>query len=481
MRADLGGISGSVRRRQSHSDTTASSSTNMLNTFLTLFLFLGGTVGLKTVKKDVVIIGAGSSGVYTGIRLIDEGKDVAIIESSNFIGSHANTYYDPVTGNPINVGVQSFHNTTVVRDYFARLNVTATSYTYPQWPTVNVDFSTGKPATNYTSPSFPDIVAGFQAFRDVVAANYAYLDDGFHLPDPIPEELFLPFSEFAKKHGFEVILPSIAVFIQPVELWNEPTLYVIKNYGLQSIETYLGSLAGAGVFKPDDVNEIYTSAAEILGSRVILNSSVQKLKRSSTGVTLQVKTPQGVICIEASKVVMAAPPFLRNFAGWDLSSHDRNLFSKFIAKNSHIAITHNPTWNNTSYNGVGPQSTFGTPRLPGTVSMIPTGFTDSSYYSYVVFLENTPVETAQALFKKQVKTLIANGVAPASDNTIVEWFNHNYYMNHVPTADIRAGFYTKLNNLQGKSNTFYVGAAWAGQDSSMIWGVVDELLPKLLE
>lgn len=456
------------------------SSNTKMNTLFTSFLLLGGAVdAIKTIQKDVVIIGAGASGVYTGIRLMDEGRDVVLIERSDDIGSHANTYYDPATGTPINIGVQGFHNTTVVRNYFARLNVTTPPATSPTWDTVNVDFSTGEEVTNYTSPSFADVLAGFQTFRDV-AEKYAYLDDGFNLPDPIPEELFLPFSTFAQNYGFEAILPMIAVFIEPVELWNEPTLYVLKNFGLESAEGFL-NLLNAGSFRPADVNEIYVSAAEILGSRVLLNSTATSVNRSSTGVSVDVNTPDGLVRIEASKIVMAAPPFLSNLVGWDLSPEDSDLFSKFKGRNNHIGVTRNPEWNNVSYNGVGPEYTFGTPRLPGLVSMMPTGFTDSSYYHYVVFQENVAVEDAQALFKEQVATLVANGVVPESNNEIVAWFNHNNYMNRVPEADIRAGFYNKLNGLQGQSNTFYVGAVWAGQDSSMIWRVVDALIPKLLE
>lgn len=451
-----------------------------MNTLLTSFLFLGGVVGLEVIKKDIVIIGGGSSGIYTGIRLMDEGKDIAIIEKSSKIGSHANTYYDPTTGTPQNVGVQAFHNTTIVRDYFARLNVTASGSSFAQWPTVNVDFITGEAVTNYTSANQSAILEGFQTYREILAEKYAYLDDGFFLPDPIPEELFLPFSEFATTYGFEAILPSLVTFIEPVEIWKEPTLYVIKNFGLESTEAYLQILL-AGTYRPKDVNEIYIKAADILGSRVMLNSTAQFVKRSSAGVTVVVNTPNGTICIEAGKIVMAVPPFLQNFQGWDLSSHESDLFSKFLGKDIHIAITRNPTWNNVSYNGVGPASTLGNPRLPGVISVVPNGFTDSSYYSYIGSPYRVSVEDAQALFKEQVNALIANGVMPESENEIVEWFNHDYYMNYVPEEDIRAGFYTELNNLQGNSSTFYVGAVWAGQDSSYIWRAINVLLPRLLE
>ncbi|KAH7388936.1 hypothetical protein BKA64DRAFT_125488 [Cadophora sp. MPI-SDFR-AT-0126] len=451
-----------------------------MKNLLSTFLFLGGAAGLQTIKKDVVIVGGGSSGIYTGISLMDKGKDVVIIEKSDIIGSHANTYYDPVSKTPRNVGVQSLHNVSVVRDYLTRLNVTAGPYiSYSAQTTLNVDYITGLEVKNYIAPNISAVVAGWEAFRSIIQEKYGYLDDGFFLPDPVPKELLMPFSEFSNKYGFDAILPSLATVIEPVEVWKESTLYVIKNFGIESIDAQL-AFATSGGFVPRDVNDIYFSAAKILGSRVLLNSTVQSVKRSNDGVTVVVKTPTGRICYEADKIIMAAPPLIRNFAGWDLSSNEAQLFGKFQSKNTHIGITRNPEWNNVNINGVGPSYASTTARLPGTVSTTPTGFSDSSYYSYICFIGEASVQHAQTLYQSEIKKLIANGVLPESKNEIVEWFNHNQYMNYVSNDDIKAGFYTKLNNLQGTSSTYYVGAAWAGQDSSYIWGACKRLLPKLL-
>jgi hypothetical protein len=44
---------------------------------------------------------------------------------------------------------------------------------------------------------------------------------------------------------------------------------------------------------------------------------------------------------------------------------------------------------------------------------------------------------------------------------------------------IEAGFYTKLYALQGQRSTFYTGAAWNAQDSSMLWVFTEALLPAI--
>lgn len=67
-----------------------------------------------------MVIGGGSTGVYTGIKLSDTGKSVIIVEPKATIGGHTETYTDPKSGTKINLGVQIFHNISVVTNWFSR-------------------------------------------------------------------------------------------------------------------------------------------------------------------------------------------------------------------------------------------------------------------------------------------------------------------------------------------------------------------------
>lgn len=75
------------------------------------------------LTKDIAIIGGGSGGTYSAIRLRDLGKSVVVIEGTDRLGGHTQTYIEPTTGAPIDYGVQVFHNFSEVTNYFNRLNV----------------------------------------------------------------------------------------------------------------------------------------------------------------------------------------------------------------------------------------------------------------------------------------------------------------------------------------------------------------------
>lgn len=78
----------------------------------------------QIITKNISIIGGGSSGTYSAIRLRDSGTSVVVVEATDRLGGHTQTYIDPVTGIPIDYGVEIFHPFDVVYNYFARLNVT---------------------------------------------------------------------------------------------------------------------------------------------------------------------------------------------------------------------------------------------------------------------------------------------------------------------------------------------------------------------
>jgi NADPH-dependent 2,4-dienoyl-CoA reductase/sulfur reductase-like enzyme len=63
-----------------------------------------------TIRRDVAIIGGGSSGTHAAISLKDKGYRSIVVEKNKRLGGHTETYVDPSSGTPIDYGVVIFHN-----------------------------------------------------------------------------------------------------------------------------------------------------------------------------------------------------------------------------------------------------------------------------------------------------------------------------------------------------------------------------------
>lgn len=154
---------------------------------------------LLTASSFVILqsLGGGAGGTYSAIRLSDLGKSVAVLEQKDVLGGHTSTYTDPVTGNTIDYGVIIWHNLTLVKDYFARLNVSLmTADLTTTGADEYVDFRTGEVASNYTTTFSINSLAIYQQ----ELPKYPYLELGYDLPYPVPSDLLLSFGDFIDKY-----------------------------------------------------------------------------------------------------------------------------------------------------------------------------------------------------------------------------------------------------------------------------------------
>ena len=279
------------------------------------------------ITRDVCIIGGGSTGTYSAIRLSDSGKSVVVVEAKNVLGGHTNTYTDPSSKETVDYGVQIFHNLDSVRKYFARFDIPLQTAVLgsPGTVTEYVDFRTGKVVPGFTAP---DPSAGFAAYGAQVA-KYPYLEAGFDLPDPVPADLLLPFGDFVKKYNLDALVPTLFDFVQGVgNILDRSTIYVFKYFGLTALQDLsIGFLTTVRL----DNSELYRKALAELGQNVLLNSHVIATDRSGPdGVKVVVQTPTGPKLILAKKLVITIPPKLDNLVGFDLSGNETTLFAQFL-------------------------------------------------------------------------------------------------------------------------------------------------------
>ena len=440
----------------------------------------------STITRDICIIGGGSIGTYSAIRLRDSGKSVVVIESNDRLGGHTNTYTDPSTNETVDYGVSVFHNLTIVKDYFARFDIplTMAPLSAPGEVTEYVDFATGGSLAGYAPPEPSAALAAYGAQLE----NYAYVEAGFDLPDPVPADLLLPFGDFVTKYNLEAIVDFLFGFAQGLgNLLEQLTLYVFKNFGLGILQDLQ---SGFLITAHQDNSEIYEKALAELGpDNVLLQSHlIATDRRDDDGVKILVQTPQGVKLILAQKLIITIPPKLNNLSGIDLSVNETSLFAQFLNSAYYTALIRSSTIPpNTRLTNMGPSNMhYNLPVLPALYGISPTR---------VPNLYDVKVASASFLPDSQVQNLIMDSVhrlttaatsngTTSNDTTTTPIFaayeSHTPFQLTVSKEAIQAGFYRELYALQGQLHTWYTGAAFHTHDSALLWQFTEGLIPDIL-
>ncbi|KAK7408946.1 hypothetical protein QQX98_008890 [Neonectria punicea] len=436
-----------------------------------------------SIDVDVAIIGGGSGGINAAIQLKDAGAKVVVIEKQSQIGGHAETYVNPETKIPANIGVVLFQGTDVVKKYFARLGVATVGTNPAATPqeSKSYDFSLGIPipAQNASAAAASQqiIAAAIQAYSQNVLSKYPWVDQGYFVPEPVPKELTLPFGQFAQQYNFSALLPVISQFNwYPGNISTIPALYGIKSLGPGLVSSIAGEfLASAS----GDTRSLYRAAATELGDSVLLDSSILHVQREqkkgyakTSGVTVVVKQPnQAPKTIRARKLLIAIPPTLENVGDFDLSDSERKLLSKFSALGYLAGVADIPGLD-VSLQNVGALTPFNTPVIPGSNGFYSSG--SPNQFLLGVAFDNTDytIADAEAIVRKELATLAAVGAVPADAAKTVTFpyiSNHAPYNVRVSAKEIAHGFYGKLLALEGSRNTYWTGAAFAGHNSGAIW------------
>ncbi|APA11478.1 hypothetical protein sscle_08g062480 [Sclerotinia sclerotiorum 1980 UF-70] len=429
---------------------------------------------VEHIDRDVVVIGGGSSGTYAAISLLDAGKTVAVIDNQDRMGGHTNTYTDPKTGLTGDYGVSVFHNIEIVKTYAARLNVTLKVSGTSTLSTVYADFRTGLENTTYSTASFTTGLALYMAQLQ----KYPYVETGFDLPNPVPEDLLLTFGDFAIKYNLgNDFLGFLFSFAEGLgDLLSKPTLYVFKNFGMGVIDCLTTGFLGT---VENDTSLIYEHAQVIIGDdSVFLSSTIVAVNRSGDCAQVLIKTPSGYKFINAKKLIFTIPPKIDNLSGWDLSTSERTLFSQFNNTGYYVGVFGNtglPT--GLSVVNVAENTTYGYPPLPAAYAINPTAIPGvfNLYYASAVSLTDKEVRAAMLT---EIKKLHVSGMTKSSPE-LLAYTRHTPFELWVPGEAIAAGFYSKLYALQGQRNTFYTGAAFHTHDSTMLWQFTQALIPKI--
>jgi hypothetical protein len=409
------------------------------------------------------------------------------VEKQMRLGGHTVPYTAPDTGLPFNMGVVVYHDSPIVRNYFGNLGVAVQKGGPGGGEQVFYDFSTGQSVPGYEPFSQEAVAAATEKFLGIVQEQFPYIGPGYDVPDPVPEELLTPYSEFIEANGLEAIV-GLANSLAGCNgnLLDRPTLYGLKAFSPQLVQAVASGFVNAA---SGDNNDLYKAATRRLESvqSVLLESRIKKVKRSDDGVEVRVKTPDGAILVKAKKLVLAIPPTLESLKsiGLDLTREEKKLLSKFDGfLYGSTVFTHAGIDPTKTYTNVGADTPLNLPKWPGTFNYVPLrsgNITTDKVSTYFCSLDpEWSDDEIKGLVEHELDTLASEGKIGEDDPDFVYLGNHSPFHLHVSAKDIGKGFYKKLYALEGQKSTFWTGAAFTDHDSAIIWTWTESYLLPLI-
>jgi hypothetical protein len=453
---------------------------------------------VKPLVYDVAIIGGGSAGTYTAIQLQKAGKNVAVIERQNSLGGHVDTFVDPVTNRTMDYGVISYVNITTAREYFAYLGVPTQPYTgfIENATSLWAEFASstairyGRSLESQNETAEVDEYAAFEMQPGYHAwtgsTGYTYL------PDPVPEELLIPFGQWLQTHDF----PAIAYqewYQGAGNVLNQMTLYMLKyiNQDYHNGRLIIGQHENQLLY-----NTAYARLQASGGtSKVFLNSEPTQVVRNATGVEITFKDPQSACnIIHARQLVLAIPPLYEDLKGFlDMHAGESSLFSRFVNITYWAALLQDTgIAARTGISNIDPKGQANIPGFPGdegitsgNLGITPSSIADRDLHAtwWVGQQRYTAEEVARLLLESSGNASAAFGFQPPEGKSmsVAALTSHTPYLMTVSEEDIRNGFYKNLTALQGQRNTWYTGSAWESESSSAIWNyTLHQVLPGVL-
>ncbi|KPI36560.1 Beta-cyclopiazonate dehydrogenase [Cyphellophora attinorum] len=421
---------------------------------------------------DVVVLGGGASGSYIATELYLQKYTVCIVEKRGVLGGTVNTYKVPETGKTVDFGVINWLALPEMVEYFEQLGVETIPTPYQIPPQVVVDFATGQ-QLNSTGMAWVEYWAG--VVQDL-GEKWAY-----SWPDSptLPKDLTLPAPDYMIKHN----ITDMAELIR-FDIPSKATADIPMAYQLKYFDWYDAFASNIPYVTTHDLNnqDVYNRVAKLVGAdNVFFNSEAVRIARSAvpgghpekskSPVQLEVKTSDKTTTINAKAMVLAYLPQPDGLSAFDFDPSERDIFSSFRVNIIYTGIV--------SQSGL-PQGSF----YSNTNAKDPLGNPPYPYFYVASGRILSDAEVHKTLFDGVATLKKSLGVTTNStQKPVIKALElHPQLEPHVSGEKIEAGFYKKLNGLQGAKSTWYVGNYIAGlRTAEVVKHAHDLVLPELLE
>jgi hypothetical protein len=342
--------------------------------------------------------------------------------------------------------------------------------------------STGE-HTDFQAPGSFAVLAALRKYTAIVETEYPYLEHGYDLPDPVPEDLLLPFLEFVQKYGLEDMLNIAFQMGQGYgDFLNVPTLYAMKILSLG----LLRNVEAGSLLRMQNNSELYSRAQheiEALGSlylsSIVLATSRDAHKDDLT--TLLLQTPTGKKRIRTRQILMTIPPSVVSLnPAFSMDDHETSFLSQFRCNWYWAGVMRNAQLPDFEVPNVELTNPGAVPTIPGMYVFEATAAPDIHTFWYGA-AAGPANQTEERVRKGVLDTIVrlkaaANQQSGPSSNVkegdkieFLAFGDFNPFACMVDSEAIEGGFYRDLYGLQGYRNTWWTGSAFHTHDSSALW------------
>jgi len=174
---------------------------------------------------------------------------------------------------------------------------------------------------------------------------------------------------------------------------------------------------------------------------------------------------------------MTIPPILDNLGPFELDHHEHEVLKQWQYTTYYAGVVRNGPPVNINISNSSPLHI---PVSPYVRNFDYSGIPDLHIFSTV---SDSPQSLAQVedLITDEISLCQKEGSFPAGAATIEVINNHTPIQMRVPAESISKGFYADLYALQGRHGTYWAGAAWAPDDSSLLWEFTEGILPLVIK
>ncbi|MEW5847960.1 MAG: FAD-dependent oxidoreductase [Myxococcota bacterium] len=415
----------------------------------------GGSANGPARPQDlrIAVIGAGASGLTAAYTLKKLGYDnVTVYEALPQVGGKVSSYAHDKHVFELGA-VMAMADYTTVLGLAHELGIRLQDF-QQEW-TIH-----GRDGQHHDVKSYLSAKHGLRHSLEALhrmehlALKYPHLHHANLGADP---DLYLPFAAYARKHGLEALTDGFKPFIVGCGYgyYEEvPALYVIKLARMMENTAVRSALAGISpgaapftrVF-PEGFQKLWEAVAARLHVR--LNHRVTRIVRKPLGPDQWNIFITAAGSTAAYDAVVISSPLDKALQFLDASPEERDLFSRIQTYQYFVTV----------FEGDG---------LPTKEAVVYETATAPESIGHVIVLhhkyEDARIWTAYQLARKaqgpeEVTRILRDDVMSLGGrvDTVIRQQAWSYFP-HVKTEDLQAGFYERMEALQGSQGTYYVGA-----------------------